>query len=108
MTVKLLQREFTLFLEKANLRAVSRKRCFRGTCTVRYLLTTLGALRSEGRAFPRASAVTSFWQSLGRCVVLQALADAPPAISTEQPNSSAPILKGHGGLYRASALVCCE
>lgn len=53
MTVKLPNREFTLFLEVANVNKVIRKRCTGRACTLR----CHGALRSRGQAVLRPSAV---------------------------------------------------
>lgn len=105
-TAKLPNREFTLFLEVANLSKAIRKRCLRGACTLRWRPRILVALRIA--VFPRAPAVVRFWQLLGGCGVLRAPAVTPPAVSCEAPYDSAPVLKGHGGLSGASALVCCE
>lgn len=78
--MKLPNREFIFFLELANVKKLIRKRCTGRACILKCHSGHHGALRSRGQAL-RASAVMSFWQSLGRCEVLQALTDTPPAIN---------------------------
>lgn len=104
MTVKLPNAEYTLLLEVANVNKVIGKRCTRRACTLRWHSGHHGALRSRWQALLRASAVMSFWHSLGWCEVPQALTDTAPAIDWETPYGSLPL--SYEGSWKALWATC--
>lgn len=98
MTAKLPNEEFTLLLAVANVNKIIRKRCTGRACTLRWHSGHHGALRSREQAL-RASAVRSFWHSLGWCEVLQA-----PAVNWETPYGSLPLCRE--GSWKALWATC--